>query len=88
MKIAVPCDVADWKVSLFTHIMKKRRKMDLAEVKKMAKALGVKVSRMGKLELIREIQKKEGNFPCFGTAAGYCDRLDCCFREDCLGKNY
>jgi hypothetical protein len=51
--------------------MKRRRKMNLAEVKKRAKVLGVNVSRMGKLELIREVQKKEGNFPCFGTATGY-----------------
>lgn len=62
--------------------------MNPAGIKKKAKALGVEFSKMGKLELIREIQRKEGNFPCFGTATEYCDRLDCCFREDCLGKKY
>lgn len=61
--------------------------MTMAEVFRKARSLGIK-SRVGikKLDLIREIQLKEGNFPCFGTAAaGYCDQWLCCFRGDCLG---
>ncbi len=61
--------------------------MTVAEVREKARALGISPSRKRKLELIREIQTREGNFPCFGTATDYCDQLDCCFREDCLGKN-
>ncbi len=62
--------------------------MLFAEVRKMAKDLGVKVGRVKKVELIREIQRREGNFPCFGTAEGYCDRYDCAFRSDCLAGRY
>ncbi|TAN62176.1 SAP domain-containing protein [bacterium] len=61
--------------------------MQLTEVKKMAKTLGIKAEKLKKLEMIRAIQAKEGNFPCFGTAKDYCDQLNCLFREDCLGKN-
>ena len=62
--------------------------MEMAVVREKAKSVGIKTARMSKLNLIREIQTMEGNFPCFGTATDYCDRLDCCFRADCLGKNY
>ena len=60
--------------------------MNIEKVRKKARVLGIKPYGMKKLDLIREIQKKEGNFPCFGTATDYCDQLDCCFREDCIGK--
>lgn len=62
--------------------------MELQAVRKMAKALGVKAAGLRKLDIVRGIQKAEGNFPCFATADGYCDQWDCCFREDCPGKNY
>ncbi len=62
--------------------------MLMDEVRARAKSLGVKTARTKKVEIIRAIQRAEGNFPCFGTADGYCDQLDCCFREDCLEKKY
>lgn len=61
--------------------------MNIEKVREKAKVLGIKPYGTKKLDLIREIQKKEGNFPCFGTATDYCDQLDCCFREDCIGEN-
>jgi hypothetical protein len=36
--------------------------------------------------LIRSIQRAEGNPDCFSRAQGYCDRLDCAWREYCLEK--
>ena len=37
-----------------------------------------------KTELIKMIQKMEGNFDCFSTAySGECDQADCCWRNDC-----
>lgn len=60
--------------------------MRMEDVREMAKALGVKSARLKKTELIRAIQTAEGNFPCFGTASGYCDQSDCAFRDDCLGQ--
>ncbi len=38
------------------------------------------------VRLIRSVQKIEGNPECFKTAAGWCDRLDCLWREYCLGE--
>ncbi len=59
--------------------------MTLKEVKEIAKRKNVKVGNMKKENIIRAIQKAEGNFACFGTAvAGICDQADCLWREDCL----
>lgn len=59
--------------------------MTKKEIVDIASGLGLKgVSRMKKAELIRAIQESEGNFPCFGTADGHCDRMDCLWRQDCL----
>jgi hypothetical protein len=61
--------------------------MKMDEVRERAKALGIKTGQMKKADLIRRIQKAEGNFACFGTAKDYCDQWNCCFREDCLPSN-
>jgi len=59
--------------------------MTLKEVKEMAKQHDIKVGKMKKDEIIKSIQKAEGNFDCFGTAlAGHCSQEDCLWREDCL----
>jgi hypothetical protein len=63
----------------------KELKMKMQEVREKAKVLELKNTfGLSKAELIRRIQKAEGNFDCFGTAKDYCDQLDCCFRDDCL----
>jgi len=59
--------------------------MKMNEIKMKAKALGIKVmATTRKADLIRKIQRAEGNFDCFGTATEYCDQWDCCYREECL----
>ena len=59
--------------------------MTLKQVKDMAKTKGIKVGNMKKANIIRTIQKAEGNFDCFGTAInGECNQSDCLWREDCL----
>ncbi len=59
--------------------------MKLDEIKGKAKGLGIACSKMKKEDIIREIQRKEGNFDCFGTVANNeCDQEACCWREDCL----
>ena len=61
--------------------------MDIKEIREKAMKLGVKPKLGIKKEvLIRSIQAAEGNFPCFATAKDYCDRLECCWRNDCLPK--
>ena len=59
--------------------------MQLTEIKTLAKQYGVKVSKLKKAELIKEIQKAEGNFDCYATpSSGYCDQEACLWRGDCL----
>jgi len=61
--------------------------MKMDEVKAKAKALGIKTRAIKKMDIIRQIQRAQGNFDCFGTAKDYCDQWNCCFREDCLSLN-
>jgi transcription termination factor Rho len=64
-----------------------KKTMTIPEIKKMAKKMGIKAGpKMKKAELIRQIQRAEGNFDCFGTAVDFCDQYDCLWRQDCLGK--
>jgi len=35
-------------------------------------------------ELVRSVQRREGNFDCFRKAETYCDRKDCAWRQWCL----
>jgi hypothetical protein len=59
--------------------------MKIQEVRAKAKALKLKKTfGLSKTELIRRVQKAEGNFDCFGSAKEYCDQFQCCFREDCF----
>lgn len=59
--------------------------MNLTQVKDIAKSKGINIGKMKKAEIIKTIQKAEGNFDCFGTATnGYCDQYRCLWRADCL----
>lgn len=59
--------------------------MRLAEVENKARTMGLKDTwKFSKKDLIRTIQRAEGNFPCFGTAKGSCEQMACCWRADCL----
>lgn len=59
--------------------------MNMHEIHHIAKSLGIQPEHMYKIELIRCIQKAEGNYDCFATARnGECDQLDCRWREDCF----
>lgn len=59
--------------------------MTIKKIKDIAGKKGIKVGNMKKENIIRAIQRTEGNFDCFGTAKeGICDQLNCLWREDCL----
>lgn len=59
--------------------------MKIEAIRSIAKSMGISHVNQFKTELIRNIQIKEGNFDCYGTAyAGECDQTDCCWREDCF----
>ena len=59
--------------------------MNMQVIREIAKTRGVPPVNPGKIELVRTLQREEGNFDCFAKAyAGYCDQSDCLWREGCL----
>jgi hypothetical protein len=59
--------------------------MRLSEIEKKARSLDIKDTwKYSKKDLVKKIQKAEGNFDCFATATSYCDQLVCLWRMDCL----
>ena len=60
--------------------------MNLTQIRKKAKKLKVNPKGLKKADLIKAIQKAEGNFECFGTAGNYCDQVKCSWRNDCLKR--
>jgi len=59
--------------------------MNFNEIRKMAKEMGINTYRMKKPEIIRSIQRTEGNMDCYGTdRARYCGEDRCLWRKDCL----
>ena len=62
--------------------------MIMSDIREIAKGLGIKTSRMSKLNLVREIQNSEGNFGCFGTdSQGQCDQVECIWMGDCKDQS-
>lgn len=49
-----------------------------------AKELDISVEKLSLTDMIRAIQRAEGNFDCFATASAYCDQDNCCWRSACL----
>ncbi|MBE0595641.1 MAG: SAP domain-containing protein [Desulfuromonadales bacterium] len=60
--------------------------MKITEIRRRARALGLTgTERMKPGELIRRIQRAEGNFDCYAAAARHaCQQNDCCWRSRCL----
>jgi hypothetical protein len=59
--------------------------MRLSEIEKKARQLSIKNTwKYSKKDLIKAIQRAEGNFDCFGSTRDYCDQMACCWRNDCL----
>jgi hypothetical protein len=60
--------------------------MNMQEVREIARRRGLsRPGRVTKLQLIRNIQNAEGNFPCFATALqAQCDQSGCLWQPDCF----
>ena len=69
---------------LFCFPCKEEEKMTVKDLQKKARTLSIKPDGLKKAQLIRAIQRTEGNSECFGTAIESCDQVDCLFRKDCL----
>ena len=63
---------------------KEEEKMTVKDLQKKARTLSIKPNGLKKAQLIRAIQRAEGNPECFGNAIESCDQADCLFRKDCL----
>jgi predicted metal-binding transcription factor (methanogenesis marker protein 9) len=62
--------------------------MKVNELQVLARSLGIKSFGKNKAELIKQIQREQGNFDCFGSAVDYCDQFDCLFRSACLPERH
>jgi hypothetical protein len=58
--------------------------MIIYEIRVIASNMGIDPKKMNKTDLIRSIQVKQGNSPCFKTAGHQCKFHDCHWRSDCL----
>ena len=59
--------------------------MKLEAIRDMAKLRGLQTNRRAKADLIKSIQRHEGNFDCYASAyAGVCDQHGCLWRKDCF----
>ncbi len=58
--------------------------MKVVEVRAIAAQRGIQAGRKNKEELIRTIQKTEGNDACFNIGkADACGQTECLWRDDC-----
>jgi len=58
--------------------------MKMQEIKEIARQRGVKAGTLKKADLIRAIQRMEGNTDCYGAGkAATCGQDQCLWREDC-----
>ncbi|MEJ2059051.1 MAG: SAP domain-containing protein [Gammaproteobacteria bacterium] len=59
--------------------------MRLQDIQIIVTEMGLKPGRSRKADLIRLIQRNEGNFDCYGSAQqGECTQGECLWRQDCL----
>jgi len=60
--------------------------MRVTEIRERSAAIGLPLpAKMRKAEMIRAIQRGEGNPACFGAENRFsCPELNCCWRSDCL----
>ena len=59
--------------------------MKLDDIRKLARERGLKPAKLNKRELVKMIQRSEGNFDCYASAAhGECDQVVCLWREGCF----
>lgn len=60
------------------------KRINMSEIIKKARAVGIDPGKMRKAEIVRSIQAAEDCTPCFGTSDGQCAHTYCCFMQDCF----
>lgn len=62
--------------------------MKMQTVKEIAKEKGLQPMNMKKTDLIRSIQRHEGNSDCFASAySRQCSQTACLWKDDCIKTN-
>ena len=63
--------------------------MNINEIKRIAKDMGINTYGMKKADAIRSIQRAENNIDCYGTLrVDICNEDACLWRNDCLALNH
>ncbi|HET6421732.1 MAG TPA: SAP domain-containing protein [Geobacteraceae bacterium] len=58
--------------------------MKMQELREIAKKRGIKTANMKKVDIIRNIQREEGNSDCYCSgSADKCDQTKCLWKDDC-----
>ncbi len=58
--------------------------MKMQELREIAKKRGIKTANMKKAEIIKAIQRDEGNVDCFDTgSADKCGQAECLWKGEC-----
>jgi hypothetical protein len=58
--------------------------MKIQEVREIAKQRDIRTANMKKVDIIRTIQREEGNSDCYNTGySDHCGQDACCWRDDC-----
>lgn len=59
--------------------------MNLRDIQAIVQSRGIKAGKVRKADLIRTIQRDEGNSDCFESEKRLnCDQIHCLWREDCV----
>jgi hypothetical protein len=62
--------------------------MKAEEVRSIARIHQIDIKGLSKTNMIKEIQRNEGNFDCYASAfGGECDQSGCLWRVDCLKES-
>ena len=62
--------------------------MKLEEIRNLARERGLKPAKLTKRELVKMIQRAEGNFDCFASAVhGFCDQVACLWHKACMKES-
>ncbi len=58
--------------------------MKMQELREIAKKRGIKTANMKKADIVRAIQRDEGNADCYNTGnADTCGQSECLWKDDC-----
>jgi|WetSurMetagenome_2_1015567.scaffolds.fasta_scaffold181909_1 hypothetical protein len=58
--------------------------MEIQKIRQIARKKGIDFRHVSKPDLIRTIQRVEGNYDCFASRpVSGCDQMNCLWREDC-----